>query len=196
MIDFLTYYYENGSVPFRCISELPDESAVHIMRELYRRHRGSVLYERFSHPEDYLRERRETEKWVRSEFTAKGGRPAAEHPVSMVLGSSTWIERNAPDRRKHGEIQLPLALFSETDVSFTFPDSMVSRWLGAARPEEYFLPDFHGKVFTLGEIRKIVEALGLPEEKWGIPLPPDTGPYIEAQVWNRSPLERPLCPDL
>jgi hypothetical protein len=190
MADFLTYYYEKGSAPFRSLSDLADDSAVRIMNELYGRNRGNILFERFSDPAAYLKQRRETEAWVRSEFAQKGGRPVLRHPVSMVLGRSRWIEDNAPNRKLHGEIRIPAEIFSEADVSFTFPDSMVSFWLGTARPAEYYLPEFHGKVFTKSGILRIVEEKGLPEDGWTVRLPPDTGPYIEAQVWNRIPLER------
>jgi hypothetical protein len=39
------------------------------------------------------------------------------------------------------------------------------------RESEYYLPDYHGKVFTLSEIRAIIESSGLPGEKWGANLP-------------------------
>jgi hypothetical protein len=86
------------------------------------------------------------------------------------------------------EILIPLSLFRECDLSFTYPDSMVSFML-AQRPEaDYYLPEYHGKVFTLSEIRSLVEAHGLPGERWGTNLPGHLANYIEAQVWNREPL--------
>jgi hypothetical protein len=51
-----------------------------------------------------------------------------------------------------------------------------------------YLPEYHGKVFTLCEIRSIVEANGLPGERWGMKLSSDLPNYIEAQIWNHEPL--------
>ena len=65
---------------------------------------------------------------------------------------------------------------------------MVSFLLATQKESEYYLPDYHGKVFTLSEIRSIVESLGLPGEKWGTNLPSSMPNYIEAQVWNHEPL--------
>jgi len=97
--------------------------------------------------------------------------------------------KQAPDPDAHGEIRIPLSIFTEYDVSFTYPDSMISLWFGREKPKEYYLPDYHGKVFTLSEILSIVGEKGLPEEDWETNLPSDLAPYIEAQVWNHKLLE-------
>ena len=86
------------------------------------------------------------------------------------------------------EIEVPLSLFKDCDVSFTYPDSMVSFLLAHEKDPNYYLPDYHGKVFTLSEIRAIVDANGLPGEKWGCNLPSSLPNYIEAQVWRHGPL--------
>lgn len=86
------------------------------------------------------------------------------------------------------EIEVPLSLFQECDVSFTYPDSMVSFLLAREKDPKYYLPDFHGRVFTLSEIQCVIEVSGLPGETWGNNLPGSTPNYIEAQVWNRAPL--------
>jgi hypothetical protein len=65
---------------------------------------------------------------------------------------------------------------------------MVSLLLAKETEAEYYLPDYYGKVFTLPEIRSIVEMNGLPGEKWGNKLPSSMPNYIEAQVWNHEPL--------
>jgi hypothetical protein len=187
VIDYLTYYYNNGSPPFRCLSDLPDCEAIRIMEEMYVKYEGKLVFERFKDPTQYLRQRRLTEQWVRENFIAKGGRPQTEHPISMVLGKSAWIEQHAPDPvETQGEIHILLSDFKEGDVSFTFPDSMVSFWLGNEKPAEYYQPGYHGQVFTREEILSIVEEKGLSEETWEFRLPDGVGAYIEAQVWNRS----------
>ena len=86
------------------------------------------------------------------------------------------------------EIEVPLSLFQECDVSFTYPDSMVSFILADQKETEYYMPDYHGKVFNLSEICSLVESSGLPGERWGANLPSSMPNYIEAQVWNYEPL--------
>jgi hypothetical protein len=185
MIDYLTYYYERGTEPFRSLSALPDEKALKIMEKL----RDDTLFgARFKDPAQYMRDRKQTEQWVREEFIAKGGRPRAAYPIPMVLGTSKWLVKQAPNPDAHGEIRIPLSAFTEHDVSFTYPDSMISLWFGRDKPVEYYLPEYHGKVFTVSEILSIVESKGLPEEEWETNLPSDLAPYIEAQVWNHEPL--------
>ena len=65
---------------------------------------------------------------------------------------------------------------------------MVSFLLAQEKGSEYYLPDDYGKVFTLSEIRCLVESSGLPGEKWGANLPSSIPNYIETQVWNHGTL--------
>jgi hypothetical protein len=186
MIDYLTHYYSLDKEPFQSLSALPDDEAIKIMETLCD---DTPYGERFKDPVQYLKDRKETEQWVREAFIAKGGRPKDKFPIPMVLGSSKWIVDVAPDREKHGEIRIPLSAFTEYDVSFTYPDSMISRWLGRDKPVEYYRAELHGKVFTISEILALVEKKGMPEEDWEIKLPKSLAPYIEAQVWNHGLLD-------
>jgi hypothetical protein len=190
MIDYLIHAYKIGTEPFRTLSALPDEKALGIMRELYME--GSIFWERFEDPARYLQLRRQVEDWLRSEFIAKGGKPRSSFPIYMMLGRSTWIQTmlDTATLATTVEIEVPLCLFNEWDVSFTYPDSMVSFIESYQKNEESYLPEYHGKVFTLCEIRSIVEANGLPGERWGMKLSSDLPNYIEAQVWNHEPLLR------
>jgi hypothetical protein len=183
MIDYLTHYYSIDKGPFQSLSALSDEEAIKIMEKLCD---DTPYGERFKNPTRYLKDRKDTEQWVREGFMAKGGKPKDKFPICMVLGSSKWLVEVAPDREKHGEIRIPLSVFAEQDVSFTYPDSMLSHWLGREKPFEYYQAELHGKVFTLSEILSIVEKRGMPEEDWETNLPKSLAPYIEAQVWNRE----------
>jgi hypothetical protein len=183
--DHLTHYHGADSRPFPTLSALPDREAIAIMERMFREHEGNVLFERFRDPATYLRERRETEAWVRAAFVAKAGKPVAAHPIAMVLGRSPFLERHCPPDAH--QVRIPLSSLDEDDVSFTFPDSMESYFHWRDR-SDYFLPEYHGKVFTRSEILALVEARGMPEESWDVKLPPDQGAYIEAQVWNLAPL--------
>jgi hypothetical protein len=185
MVDFLTHYYSRDTEPFRSLSALSENEALKIMKTLAD---DTLFGMRFKDPDQYMHDRKQTEKWVREVFIAKGGQPRAEFPILMVLGSSRWMVKAAPDPEVHGEIQIPLSVFGEFDVCFTYPNSMISCWFAREKPEAYYLPDYHGKVFTLQEVTAIVDAKGLPEESWETNLPDDLAPYIEAQVWNHEPL--------
>jgi hypothetical protein len=188
MIDYLIHFYKNGTEPFQSLSALADREAMQIMQDLYIE--GSVFWERFEDPDDYLRTRRQIEQWLYKEFIAKGGAPQQPYPIYMMLGRSKWLltAADAATLATTAEIQVPLALFQECEVSFTYPDSMVSFLIANQKESEYYLPDYHGKLFTLSEILSIVESNGLPGEKWGTNLPSHLANYIEAQVWNQKTL--------
>lgn len=188
MIDTLIHAYKKGTEPFRSLSGLSETEALRIMQDLYIE--GSVFWERFKDPVFYLQLRRQVEEWLRREFIAKGGKPQTAYPIYMIFGRSKWIDTmlDAVTLATTMEIEVPLSIFGEWEVSFTYPDSMVSFLLHEEMPTEYYQPEYHGQVFTLSEIRSIVEANGLPGYRWGNNLPDDLANYIEAQVWNHEPL--------
>jgi len=188
MVDFLLHFYRKGSKPFQSLSALPDEKANEIMRDLFIE--GSVLWERFRDPLKYLSFRREVEKKLQDDFLRKGGRPREDYPIYLVLGRPRWTQQSADARTTAttNEIRVPLSILSSEDVSFTYPDSMVSAIITAEKNPDYYEADYHGKVFTLEEIRRIVEQRGLPGEGWQTKMPKHFANYIEAQVWNRPVL--------
>jgi hypothetical protein len=188
MIDFLLHVYRRGEEPFRSLSALPEEEAARWMENLYVA--GSVFWERFKNPKEYIDFRRRIENRLRTEFIAKGGRPPEPYPIYMMLGRSKWLDTagDAATLATTEEIRVPLSLFSEGDVSFTYPDSMVTFSLAEQKDAPFYQPEYFGKVFTLPEISALVEALGLPGERWGADLPPDMPNFIEAQVWNHRVL--------
>lgn len=184
-INTLTHYYHQDQEPFRSLSALPDEEAIRIMQALAD---DTPYGERFKNPRQYLAARKAAEGWVRLEFIKKGGHPQAQYPITMVLGSSAWLRKYAPHPDKHGEISLPLSLFTDREISFTYPDSMISHWLGRDQPAAFYQPNLHGIIFTLNEILALVEERGMPEDNWPNRLPERLAPYIEAQVWNHGKL--------
>ncbi|HLO16684.1 MAG TPA: hypothetical protein VK206_17755 [Anaerolineales bacterium] len=188
MIDYLIHAYKRDTAPFRSLSALSETEALNLMESLYVE--GSIFWERFKDPVQYLHIRRQVEEWLRSDFIAKGGKPQASYPIYMMLGRSKWVQTmlDPITLTTTRQIQIPLSIFSECELSFTYPDSMVSFMLNTERNPEYYLPEYHGKVFTLSEIHSIVEANGLPGWKWGTNLPSDLANYIEAQIWNHEPL--------
>ena len=188
MLENLVHLYKRGTIPFRSISALTDAEAIGLMRSLYIE--GAVIWERFKEPADYLQLRRRVEEWLRREFIAKGGQPRTAYPIYMVWGRSKWMETMIDEitLTTTVEIQVPLSLFDESVVSFTYPDSMVSFLLNLERNPEYYLPEYHGQVFTMMEMCEILERNGLPGYRWGTELPSEMANYIEAQVWDPEPL--------
>ena len=186
MIDYLIHFYRRCTQPFQSVSSLADRDAIQIMQDAYIE--GAVFWERFKDPAQYLRTRRQIERRLHQEFIAKGGTPQESYPIYMILGRSKWLlaAADAVTLATTAEIQVPLSLFQECDVSFTYPDSMVSFLVANQKESDYYLPDYHGKLFTLSEILSIIESNGLPGEKWGTNLPSFLANYIEAQVWNQE----------
>ncbi|MGA2974992.1 MAG: hypothetical protein ABSF77_06755 [Spirochaetia bacterium] len=186
MIDYLLHFYRRGTKPFRSLSSLPDEDAIALMQSLYVE--GSVFWERFKDARGYLSFRKQVEARLRQGFIAKGGRPKEEHPVYLVVGRPQWtLDVSDPlTRSTTDEIKVPFSLLNENEVSFTYPDSMVSALMAEEKNKDYYEPDFHGKVFTLREITEIINRKGLPGEGWETRMPPHFAHYIEAQVWNHA----------
>jgi len=184
MIDHLTHFYRIGRKPFQSLSALPDWEALQMMKNLYVE--GSTIWERFKDPHDYLLARRRTEAWLRNEFILRGGQPQHPNPIYMIFGRTRWLDIHGDPATlaTTAEIDVPLSLFTAQDISFTYPDSMITSLLAEQKEADYYLPDFHGKLFTLPEMVAIVHSQGLPGIRWGNDLPDIYPNYIEAQVWN------------
>src|SRR6056297_2887987 len=91
LTDVLTHYYRKDSQPFLSLSALSEEEALTIMKTLYQ---DNAMWGRFKNPQRYIRERRQTEQWVREAFIAKGGKPTKTFPIYMVLGRCKSLEEN------------------------------------------------------------------------------------------------------
>jgi hypothetical protein len=188
MIEYMTHIYRRGAEPFKSLSALGDDEALQIMKGLYVE--GSAYWERFKEPLEYLQARRQTERWMHQAFIDKGGKPEQNYPIYFMVGRPLWIERvaDAATIASTAEIRVPISIFDERDISFTYPDSMVTMLLETLKNPEFYQPDYHGKLFTLSEIRAIVAVKGMPDEGWSTKVPDHLAHYIEAQVWSRRPL--------
>ncbi|WP_235550900.1 hypothetical protein [Paenibacillus sp. Soil787] len=145
------------------------------------------FFDRFKDPLQYWKGRVETEAWLRAGFIQKGGKPKDEYPLYSVLGSATWIEKYSLSTGIAVDmLQIPLSIFNENDISFTFPDSMVSFWIGRDKPKAFYHPSYHGQVFTLTEIRSIITYELIDVDVIESMHPEGTIPYIEAQIWNHE----------
>ncbi len=185
---YLLHVYKKGSRPFQSLSALPREQALQLMAKLYIE--GSAFWQRFKDPEGYLSFRRQVEQNLRSSFLAKGGRPKAQYPIYLVWGRPKWFDlvADAATLETTHEIRVPLSLIDKDQISFTYPDSMVSALMELEKNPLYYEPDYHGKVFTREEIEAIIDRKGLPGEGWKTRMPIHYAHYIEAQVWDDETL--------
>lgn len=142
-----------------------------------------VIFHR--NPEGYLKRRRETENWLHEIFCNLGGNPLTHFPIYMTVGRSSYIENQGIYLEC---LEFPLSLFSENNISFTYPDSYVSRWL-AETQNTYFDPAFHGRVFKLSDLRDLLSDDRVHNDAWKV------GErrydfFLEAQLWDPSPLAK------
>jgi hypothetical protein len=189
MYDFLSHFYRRGTRPFRSLTALPEAQAISIMKSLYIE--GSVVWERFEDPAGYLAFRKQVEINIRKEFIAKGGRPKDSCPIYLVVGKPKWFSDVADPASLATieEIEVPLKLLDPCQLSFTYPDSMVSAAIAEEKNPEVYEPNYHGKVFTLDGIIEIVAQKGMPDEGWHTKAPKHLAHYIEAQFWDHAVLE-------
>jgi hypothetical protein len=179
----LTHYHHQDDPPFQNLSSLTHKEALSVIFSL--RERFGAVYDRFKNPENYLSQRKETERWVRQEFIKKGGKPITAYPHYFTLDRATWIETGYDGQSN--SVQLPISTFQPEQVSFTYPDSMISYWLQNQIEKIFYRPEYHGQVFTLSEIYKIVDEFGIPDEQWRTEKERRYDLFIEAQVWTSIP---------
>lgn len=179
---YLTHYHLPDKQPFLSLSAVEEPQLTSIITELNGRHERKELRRFFA--AWYVHKRKETELHLRNEFIKKGGTVNKDWPHYLVLGVSTILKSSHSDMR---EVTIPLSEIDERTISFTFPDSMASMELtnepDACKP-------YHGQVFTLKEIIKVVREYGFPKDevartsKYGYPN------YIEAQLWCDKPVSK------
>jgi hypothetical protein len=179
----LTHYHHKDDPPFQNLSSLATEEALSVIHKL--RDRTGAVYSRFKDPEKYLSQRQDTEHWVRQEFIKKGGRPVSAYPHYFVVEQAKWIQEGYNGQSR--DIQFPLSAFNGTHISFTYPDSMISHWLKSQTDQVFYRPEYHGQVFGLNEIHKIIEMFGIPDEQWRSEDIRKYDLFIEAQVWTNIP---------
>jgi hypothetical protein len=179
----LTHYHHENDDPFQNLSSLADKEALNVMLNL--RERVGSVYRRFRNPEQYLKQRREAESWVRQEFIKKGGQPVSAYPHYFVIERAKWIEEGYSG--ESGILQFPVSAFQPEQVSFTYPDSMISYWLKSQINQVFYRSEYHGQVFVLSEISKIIDVFGIPDEEWRTEEARKYDLFIEAQVWTNIP---------
>jgi hypothetical protein len=176
----LTHYYDRADRPFQSLSALSDQDALEKISILQQRQ--GLVYRRFNNPENYLKLRRETEIWLRNEFINKGGKPESNYPYYFVVDRSSWIESGYNGH--FNKIEIPLKDFEPKQISFTYPDSMVSYWLQTQTCKNYYRDEYHGRVFSMDEILKLIDRFGISDRDWQLQTDRKYDLFIEAQIWN------------
>lgn len=183
MIEYVTHYYNKKSVPFQTLSALSKLDALEMMNKLCD---DSPLFARFKTPKQYFDDRQQVENWLRDKFMEKKGQPKEQYPIYAVLGSSYWIEKHSVDFGIEAcQVKIPITIFGENDISFTLPDSMVSYSLEMEKPDHYYKPEYHGKIFTLSEVKAFINKEMIDNLENTL-LPGNAIPYVEAQIWNHK----------
>jgi hypothetical protein len=174
---FIHRYFKLGTNPFKSISDLCDDEIILFMKENFPNHAWF-----HADPEERIKRRRRIEKWLLDEFVLSGGDPKTTNPCYFTLGKSTFL-RDAGSF--DAEIEIPLGLFSSKNISFTYPDSFFSEWLGRNKEHNLFNNELNGKIFTIDEVLNLLTQNKIPQN-----AQMDTSYgykfefYIEAQVWD------------
>lgn len=181
--DSITYYFKNGTEPFLSKSEYSDKQMLTVMNTHFS---GDTRFHK--NPLDNIRRRRNTEKWLHEEFKRQGGKPKIRHPRYFVLGNSSYLAEYPGFNGDFTTIEIPLHEINKLEISFTYPDSVVSRWLAEASGNNYYNSAYHGRLFMLDDIRKLLETYRITGEEWRKNPNRKYDFFIEAQVWTLEPL--------
>jgi hypothetical protein len=171
----ITHNFHPDRGAFRNVCNLPKDEAEPIVATI--RREGHAYLK-----ENYLERRMRAESWLMAERRRKIGETPLARPIYFFLGKMDdgW------DRSRPASIVLPLVMFDQNCITFTFPDSMTS--CPYLRQADQSDPPWLGQVFTFDEISQMVAGHGFPDpskprKKRG----PDA--FIEVQVWDNRPLD-------
>lgn len=182
--NFLTYYHKTGTEPFRTLSILSDDEMLAIMQ-------AEFPEDQWFHknPQQRIAERRTTEAWLRQTFIERGGQPTLTYPLYMVLGTSDYIEEYTGFAGSFSAISVPLAEFDASTISFTYPDSVISKRLMVKRHSLYNSA-YHGKLFLLSEIFDLVSTYQITGQEWRQQPARKFDYFVKAQIWDDTPLSK------
>lgn len=176
---FLSHYYDKDSGAFKSMTDNGHSKAQEIFATL--KQIGKSAKSKF--PDSYVNLRKEVEDWLRTDFIKKGGQPLRQNPIYTILGTCDWLL----DWYAKGEKKIiPLSTIKDKQVSFTYPDSMISYQLFFQRDSlkiKYDKKDYYGQVYLLDELHDTVSKYGLPSGELRNGRP-DFDMYIEMQIWE------------
>lgn len=179
--EIVTHNYDPDFGAFRNICELPDSEANLVLDQIRAMGKRKIKA-------NYLQRRRAVEDWLICESRKKIGSISLDRPIYFFLGDFA----DGRDQSRPQSFVMPLAEFSPDMITFTYPDSMAS--LPLATRDEHLLDrqEYHGKLFTLNEIKDVIARFGMPGDRWKTDPSTRSDRFIEVQVWNDEPIKRYL----
>ncbi len=178
----LTHYYHRDDPPFQTLSALSEPAALAVISRLRLSDRTGKVYRRFRYPQRYLRDRRNTEHWLKQSLIQADIQPVNPYPQYFVIGKSTWIEEGFENKSR--KIEIPLSAFEAQQITFTYPDSMISYWLQTQTDKAFYHSEYHGKIFTTTEIVAAIAKNDWLDDLWKTEETRKYDIFVEAQVWD------------
>ncbi len=175
--EVVTHNYDPRGIFLANLCDLPSAEAEKILQGIRDTGRRTIK-------PDYLGRRLETEAWLIAEKQRLLGKTHRHRPIYFFLGDFA----DGKDPSRPCSLVMPLASFPADVLTFTYPDSMAS--LPIAKREVHFgeRQPYHGKVFTLDEVRLVVEEFGMPGDHWQTDNRRRFDRFIEVQVWDGRPI--------
>ncbi|UZO79720.1 hypothetical protein NBT05_12245 [Aquimarina sp. ERC-38] len=178
---FLYHYYETENGPFRNITELGLDKAKNIQNQISKGWNSK-------RPDNYIELRFALEKRIKELFIEKGGKPHRKDPFYFTLGPCSWAKSWYVNP---GVVKIPLNEFTSDQISFTFPDSMVSFQFYDEPKLKTYRKECNGQIFRIEELEKLIREYGLPSDDQLIVEESNKyDKYIEAQVWDDTVINR------
>lgn len=174
--DIITHNYDPNGAFLHNLCDLPDAEAEEILDRF--RATGSRL------KPDYLQRRHAAEDWLIRERIAKLGSTRLKRPIYFFLGNFA----DGRDRSRPRSLLMPLSAFPTAVLTFTYPDSIASLPLATLPRHVGRKAEYHGRVFTLSEIREVIAKFGMPGEQWKMESSRLYDKFIEVQVWDDRPI--------
>ena len=173
----LTHNYDPEGVFLSNLCDLPSIEAESVLQRIHQSGKRIVKA-------SYFHRRLETEAWLIRERQRLLGQTPRERPIYFFLGNFA----DGKDLSRPRSLVIPIAAFSPDILTFTYPDSMASLAIATREDREAERMPYHGQVFTLQEIRRVVAEFGMPEDHWSAEGPRRFDRFIEVQVWDERPI--------
>lgn len=161
--NYLSYYFRNNQEPFQVLSDLDEKTAQEILK-------SDVLWRGDG---TYLVHRKKHEECLRNQFIAKGGRPQRQFPIYAILGESP-IGPHDLENEYYFKIHIPIGIFTNEDISFTYPDSLYEVPLDDLH-KLYLNKNREPILYMRNELESVIKKYQVYEIN---------NHYIEAQIWN------------
>lgn len=177
---YLYHYFDAACGPFRNLSDLSEEKAQEVLRQIRQTRPGGFCAGRAP---EYMVYRKAYEEVLRREFRKKGGIIKRRVPHYLTLGHSPWLSSWFTNSCF---IKIPVAELDLRTVSFTYGDSHPT-FSPFPRADDW--KEYRGQLYTYPEILKLIDKYGMPQD-WNNDGTYGPERYIEAHVWNDMPIKR------